>query len=137
MTGVWYCMKEGLRIMTEQGNGGTIVNISSLAGIGAAPMLGAYAASKHAVTGLTKTAAREYGKYNIRVNAVCPTVIETPMTEGLLGDKNEMGDRMKKAIPLGRFGQPKEVADLIYWLSDETSSYINGETIRIDGGMVA
>ena len=136
-TGVWYCMKQALQIMKEQETGGTIVNVSSLAGIGAAPMMSAYAASKHAVIGLTKTAASEYGKYNIRVNAVCPTVIETPMGNAFKDFNSDIVERIKFGIPMKRFGQPEEVAEVIAWLCDESSSYVNGQEIRIDGGMKA
>lgn len=136
-TGVWHCMKQALAIMKEQESGGTIVNVSSLAGIGAAPMMSAYAASKHAVIGLTKTAAFEYGKYNIRVNAVCPTVIDTPMGQAFIEHNSDIVNRMKFGIPMKRFGEAHEVADVIAWLCDESSSYVNGQEIRVDGGMKA
>ena len=136
-TGVWYCMKQALLIMKEQRDGGTIVNVSSLAGIGAAPMMSAYAASKHAVIGLTKTAAAEYGKFNIRVNAVCPTVIDTPMGQSLLSTNEELANRMKYSIPMKRFGESEEVAEVIAWLSSKSSSFVNGQEIRVDGGQKA
>ena len=136
-TGLWYCMKEALSIMMKQQTGGSIVNVSSLAGIGAAPMMSAYSASKHAVIGMTKTAAAEYGKYNVRVNAVCPTVIDTPMGRSLLDLNDQIKHTIMAAIPMRRFGQPKEVADVIAWLCDDSSSFVNGQEIRIDGGMKA
>jgi NAD(P)-dependent dehydrogenase (short-subunit alcohol dehydrogenase family) len=130
-------MKEALSIMMKQQTGGSIVNVSSLAGIGAAPMMSAYSASKHAVIGMTKTAAAEYGKYNVRVNAVCPTVIDTPMGRSLLDLNDQIKHTIMAAIPMRRFGQPKEVADVIAWLCDDSSSFVNGQEIRIDGGMKA
>lgn len=136
-TGVWYCMKQALTIMKEQGTGGAIVNVSSLAGIGAAPMMSAYAASKHAVIGLTKTAAAEYGKFNIRVNAVCPTVIDTPMGQNFIENSPDIVNRIKFSIPMKRFGKAEEVAEVIGWLCDDSSSYVNGQEIRVDGGMKA
>lgn len=136
-TGVWYCMKEALRIMHKQQIGGSVVNVSSVAGIGAAPMMSAYAASKHAVIGLTKTAAAEYGKYNIRVNAVCPTVIDTPMGKAFADHNEPIMEMIKASIPMKRFGKPEEVAEVIAWLCDDSSSYVNGQELRIDGGMKA
>ena len=136
-TGVWYCMKEALAVMKDQATGGSIVNVSSIAGIGAAPMMAAYAASKHAVVGLTKTAAAEYGKFNVRVNAVCPTIIDTPMGRSYTELSSDIAQQIKHQIPMKRFGQPQEVADVIAWLCDANSSYVNGQEIRIDGGMKA
>ncbi len=136
-TGVWYCMKAALQIMKSQPTGGTMVNVSSIAGIGAAPLMSAYAASKHAVIGLTKTAAAEYGKYNIRVNAVCPTVIDTPMGKAFADHNAPIMEMMKASIPMKRFGQPEEVAEVIAWLCDDSSSFVNGQEIRVDGGMKA
>ena len=123
--------------MKDQATGGSIVNVSSIAGIGAAPMMAAYAASKHAVVGLTKTAAAEYGKFNVRVNAVCPTIIDTPMGRSYTELSSDIAQQIKHQIPMKRFGQPQEVADVIAWLCDANSSYVNGQEIRIDGGMKA
>lgn len=136
-TGVWYCMKEALRRMKEQESGGNIVNVSSLAGIGSAPMMSAYAASKHAVIGLTKSAASEYGKYNIRINAVCPTVIDTPMGRAFMHTRSDILEQIKFTIPMKRFGKAEEVAEVITWLCDDSSSYVNGQEVRVDGGMKA
>lgn len=132
-TGVFYCMRAVLPHMKNQKRG-VIVNLASLAGIGSAPRMGAYAASKHAVVGMTKTAAAEYAKYNIRINAVCPTVIRTPMTEGFLKADEAMSEFMRQAIPMKRFGEAEEVASTICWLSSPGASFITGETIRVDGG---
>lgn len=135
--GVWFCMKEALKIMLEQGEGGSIVNISSVAGIGAAPRMSAYAASKHAVIGLTRTAAHEYGKYKIRVNAICPTIIETPMGLGYANEEEGIIQMIKHSIPLKRFGQAEEVAESIAWLCSNESSFVTGMELRVDGGMKA
>lgn len=135
--GVWYCMKAVLPYMKTQEHGGSIVNISSVAGLGAAPRMSAYAASKHAVIGLTKTAAHEYGKYNIRVNAVCPTVIDTPMGRSYMDQDDNIINIIKSTIPMKRFGEAFEVAKLISWLSSDENSFITGQAIAIDGGMKA
>ncbi|MEM8890957.1 MAG: SDR family oxidoreductase, partial [Bacteroidota bacterium] len=135
--GVWFCMKEALKIMLEQGEVGSIVNISSVAGIGAAPRMSAYAASKHAVIGLTRTAAHEYGKYKIRVNAICPTIIETPMGLGYANEEEGIIQMIKHSIPLKRFGQAEEVAESIAWLCSKESSFVTGMELRVDGGMKA
>ncbi|MEL6251845.1 MAG: glucose 1-dehydrogenase [Bacteroidota bacterium] len=137
VNGVWYCMKEALKIMLEQGEGGSIVNISSVAGIGAAPRMSAYAASKHAVIGMTRTAAHEYGKYKIRVNAICPTIIETPMGMGYASEEEGLIQMIKHSIPLKRFGQAEEVAESIAWLCSNESSFVTGMELRVDGGMKA
>lgn len=136
-TGVYYCMKEALNIMLEQKEGGAIVNISSVAGVGAAPRMSAYAASKHAVIGMTRTAAHEYGKFGIRINAVCPTIIETPMGMEYADENKAVLDMVKHSIPLKRFGQAEEVAKTILWLCSEESSFITGMEMRVDGGMKA
>ncbi len=134
--GVWHCLKAVLPIMREQGSG-SIVNISSVAGIGAAPRMSAYAASKHAVIGLTRTAASEYGKYNVRVNAVCPTVIDTPMGRSYMDENEEVLKMVKASIPMKRFGEAFEVAQTIAWLCSEESSFVTGQALAVDGGMKA
>ncbi len=135
-TGVFYGMRAALKIMREQG-GGSIVNTASAAGIGAAPRMGAYAASKHAVVGMTKTAAHEYGKFNIRINAVCPSVIETEMGTGGLVHDPKLYKMMEMSVPMKRFGKASEVAKTICWLSSEEASYLNGVALSVDGGLKA
>jgi len=135
-TGVFYCMKAALKVMKGQ-KSGNIVNTASAAGIGAAPRMGAYAASKHAVVGMTKTAAAEYGKYGIRINAICPTVIETPMGDGYLSENVEMQKIMLMSVPMRRFGKPEEVARTVCYLCSEDASYINGVALPVDGGSKA
>ena len=135
-TGVFYCMRAALKVMKAQRKG-NIINTASAAGTGAAPRMGAYAASKHAVVGMSKTAASEYGKYGIRVNAICPTIIETPMTDGYIGNQAPMAEMMRKMVPMKRFGQPDEVARTICWLCSEDASYINGVALPVDGGFTS
>ncbi len=135
-TGVFYCMRAALKVMKPQRRG-FIVNTSSVAGIGAAPRMGAYAASKHAVIGMTKTAAVEYAKYGIRINAICPTVIKTPMGESYITGNAAVVDMIKHSIPMKRFGEAEEVAKTVAWLCSEDASFITGHAIRIDGGMKA
>lgn len=135
-TGVFYCMRAALKVMKAQ-KSGCIINTSSVAGIGAAPRMGAYAASKHAVIGMTKTAATEYAKYNIRINAICPTVIKTPMGMEYMNEDEGIVQMVKAAIPMKRFGEANEVARTVCWLCSDDASFITGESIRIDGGMKA
>ncbi len=133
-TGVFHCMKKGLQIMEEQGYG-NVINVSSLAGIKASGNNLAYAASKYAVVGMTKASALEYARKNIRINAVCPGYTETPLLQGLFKIKPNWEEKFKSFTPMQRFGRPEEIADVIYWLSGEQSTYITGQTICIDGGL--
>ncbi len=135
-TGVFYCMRAALKVMKGQKKG-SIVNTASAAGIGAAPRMGAYAASKHAVVGMTKTAAHEFGKYGIRVNAICPTVIETPMGDSYLSSNQDLMELMRQSVPMKRFGKAEEVAKTICWLCGEDASYLNGLALPVDGGSKA
>lgn len=135
-TGVFYCMRAALKVMRAQ-NKGNIINTASAAGTGSAPRMGAYAASKHAVVGMTKTAAVEYGKYGIRVNAICPTIIETPMGDSYLSDNEEIAINMRRSVPMKRFGKPEEVANTICWLCGNDASYLNGIALPVDGGFTA
>lgn len=135
-TGVFYCMRAALKVMREQ-KSGNIINTASAAGTGSAPRMGAYAASKHAVVGMTKTAAVEYGKYGIRVNAICPTVIETPMGDSYLSDNEEVAAMMQNSVPMKRFGKAEEVAKTICWLCGSDASYLNGVALPVDGGFTA
>ncbi len=136
-TGVFLCMKAELEIMLKQGSG-AIVNISSVSGLVGFPNNIAYAASKHAVVGMSRTAGLEYGKKGIRVNAVCPVFTVTPMVTGMIdviGD--DLGQKLEKSIPMKRFGQPEEIADAIVWLCSENASFMNGHALPVDGGMTA
>ncbi len=135
-TGVFYCMQAELAQMTKQG-GGAIVNISSIAGLKAQPYTAAYTAAKHAVVGLTKTAAHEYARYNIRVNAVCPVFTMTPMVKDMLTIDPSFEKKLLRNIPLRRYGQPKDIANAIVWLCAEETGFITGHSMPVDGGMTA
>jgi NAD(P)-dependent dehydrogenase (short-subunit alcohol dehydrogenase family) len=132
-TGVFYCMKLGLQQMLEQGHG-NIVNVASLAGLKASGNNLSYSASKFAVVGMTKSAALEYGRKNIRINAVCPGYTHSPLLNRLLASRPDMGDILKRMIPMDRFGEATEIAEAIVWLASDQSKYITGQTITLDGG---
>lgn len=136
LRGVWACMKFELEHMRRQGSG-TIVNCSSLGGLVGGAERANYHAAKHGVIGLTKSAALEYAARNIRVNAVCPGLIWTPMVDSMVAaGQGEAMEGMVKAIPMGRHGKPEEIADTVLWLSSSTSSYVTGQSISVDGGFV-
>ena len=134
LTGVWLCMKYELQQMLSQGSG-ALVNTASVAGLIGSRGLAAYVASKHGVVGLTKTAALEYAQQGIRVNCVCPGVIQTPMTERVLRDPARQAQIT--ARPMGRVGTPEEVAEAVVWLCSDAASFVTGHTMTVDGGMVA
>lgn len=137
LTGVWLCMKYEIPQMLKKG-GGAIVNMSSILGTVGFANACAYVTAKHGVIGLTKTAALEYATQGIRVNAVCPAFIETPMLErgGLLSDP-EIRAQLVSLHPLQRLGEPEEVAGAILWLCSEEASFVTGHAMLIDGGYVA
>jgi NAD(P)-dependent dehydrogenase (short-subunit alcohol dehydrogenase family) len=137
LKGLWLSLKYEIQQMLKQGGGGTIVNMSSVAGLAGFAGAGTYIASKHGVLGLTKTAALEYAKAGIRVNAVCPAVIETAMADRAFGEDPEVTKRMKAMHPLGRFGKPIEIAEAVLWLSSARSSFMTGHEIVLDGGFLA
>ncbi|NCI16401.1 SDR family oxidoreductase [Cronobacter muytjensii] len=135
LRGVWGCMKYELQQMRTQGNG-VIVNCSSIGGIVGGAERANYHAAKHGVLGLTKSAALEYAARNIRVNAVCPGLIWTPMAEQMAASgQKEALDAMVKSVPMQRHGQAKEIADVVLWLSSDASSYVTGQSISVDGGL--
>ena len=117
--------------------GGAIVNTASVAGLVGWRGGAAYSATKHAVVGLTKSAALEYARHNIRVNAVCPGVIETPMAATLQNDTGGLRERLLRKHPQRRFGQAEEIAEAVVWLFSDRSSFTNGHTLTIDGGYTA
>ena len=133
-SGVYYGMKYAIPFMMEQGKG-IIVNVASLAGLTASPNHISYSASKFAVVGMTKTAALEYGRNNIRVNAVCPGYTETGLLAQLHDAKPELKERLRKAIPMERYGKVDEIAEAIYWLCSDKAEFITGQTLTIDGGI--
>ena len=136
LKGVWLCLKYEIEQMLRQGDGGAIVNMSSVAGLMGAVGASAYVASKHAVIGMTRTAALECAKSGIRVNAVCPAVIETPMAERAFGDA-QVNKWVLGLHPLGRFGKPVEISEAVLWMCSRSSSFMTGQFIVLDGGMLA
>ena len=134
LSSVFYCLKYQLKILLDQG-GGNIVNVASLAGKKGVPLGCHYSASKHGVIGLTKTAAVEYGSRNIRVNAICPSFIETDIIEAVPKPLLEFVANFR--VPLKRLGRPEEVANAIKFMLSDDSSYMNGHSLVLDGGMDA
>ncbi len=136
LKGVWLCMKYEIPEMLKHGKG-AIVNCASVAGLVGFPTLPAYVASKHGVIGLTKTAALEFVKSGIRINAVCPGVIKTNMIDRLTGKKKEAEEQFATMEPIGRFGEPEEVAKAVIWLCTDEASFVTGHSLTVDGGWVA
>lgn len=135
LKGVWLCMKYAIRQMLAQGGGAIVSTASALSFVtmrGCAP----YTATKHAVAGLTKSAAIEYAKKNIRINAVCPGVIETPMLFEF-EDFEQRNAGLKALHPVGRFGKPEEIANAVLWLASDAASFVTGTMLSVDGGWVA
>ncbi len=131
---VLFGMKYQIPVMQERG-GGAIINVSSMAGLGGAPKLSAYGAAKHAVVGMTKTAAVEYARDNIRINAVCPFFALTPLVTD--SDFNDMTGFLAQGSPMKRLGEPGEITDVILMLSSPANTYMTGQAIAIDGGVSA
>jgi NAD(P)-dependent dehydrogenase (short-subunit alcohol dehydrogenase family) len=136
LKGVWLCMKYEIPQMLKQ-NKGAIVNNASIAGLVGFPNIPAYVASKHGILGLTKNAALEYAKLGIRVIAVCTGVIKTPMIDRFTGKDKQVEKQFESAEPIGRLGQPGEVAEAVTWLCSDASSFVTGHAMAVDGGWVA
>jgi NAD(P)-dependent dehydrogenase (short-subunit alcohol dehydrogenase family) len=136
LKGVWLCMKHELTYMLKQGKG-AIVNTASVAGLIGFPGLPAYVASKHGIVGLTKTAALENAKTGIRINAVCPGVIRTAMIDRITGKDKTVEKQFENMEPVGRMGEPEEVAEAIVWLCSDSASFITGHALAVDGGWIA
>jgi len=136
--GVFLCMQQELNQMMQQGSG-VIVNVASVAGLIGAPYLAAYAASKHAVIGLTKSVALEYARKNIRINAICPASCHTPMVDHVLQGKD--GEKKQQDIanniPMGRLGTPEEITHGMMWLCSDQNSFTTGQALAFDGGLSA
>jgi len=136
LKGVWLCLKYEIRQMLKQGGGGAIVNMSSIAGMMGSAGAAAYSASKHAVIGLTKSAALENAKSGIRINAVCPAAIETPMADRLFGAP-AVHKQVLASHPIGRFGRSSEIAEGVLWMCSESASFMTGQSLVLDGGFLA
>lgn len=130
LTSTWRCLRAELPLLQADG-GGAVVNTSSLAGLRGRPHIGAYAASKHGVVGLTRSAALEYAGEGVRVNAVCPGAVDTPALRSLRGDEL---DEQREQIPLGRLADPEDVAGAVAWLCSADASYVTGHALVVDGG---
>lgn len=137
LRGVWLCMKYEILQMLKQEKGGAIVNTASAAGLVGSHGMSAYGASKHGVVGLTKTAALEYARHNIRVNAVCPGVIDTPMVSGMVGSHPRLKEILVSTEPIARMGQPSEIAEAAAWLLSDYASFVTGCAMPVDGAMTA
>ncbi len=135
--GIWLCMKYQIRQMLKQGGGGAIVNTASVAGLVGAPTQAIYAASKHAVVGMTKTAAAEYALEGIRINSVCPGIVRTPMTARALERNPQREKKLRSVHPMGRFAEPAEIANAAMWLCSDQSSFVTGHQLAVDGGLTA
>ena len=132
--GVWSCMKHELRQMGRQGSG-AIVNNASVGALTGNPGIGSYIASKHGVVGLTRTAALEYIRQGIRVNAVNPGLIDTQIARDVVSGNEQAYGEIAKSVPIGRAGRPEEIAAVVLWLCSPGASYVVGHALTVDGGM--
>ena len=133
LRGIWHCMKYELQQMRKQGSG-AIVNCSSLGGLVGIAGRAVYHASKHGVLGMTKSAALEYATRGIRINAVCPGIISTPMVERMMQGESEEMKELMRFVPINRLGKPEEVAAAVLWLCSDAASFVIGQAIAVDGG---
>jgi len=136
LKGVWLCMKAEIPQMLKQG-GGAIVNTASIAGLVGLSGTVAYVAAKHGVTGLTKAASMEYAKDGIRVNSVCPGYIHTPLVQPTFEANEGMEERVASRHPMGRLGEPEEIAQAVVWLSSDAAGFVTGHNLPVDGGYMA
>jgi len=137
LTGVFYCLRREIQEMLKNPRGGSIVNTASVTGLVGWRGAPAYAASKHAVIGLTRSAALENARHGIRINAVCPGVVETPMGERIFAETPGAKERLVSKHPQGRLAQAGEVAQAVIWLCSDRSSFTTGHAMTVDGGFVA
>jgi NAD(P)-dependent dehydrogenase (short-subunit alcohol dehydrogenase family) len=136
--GVFWCMKHQIAAMLRRGRGGSIVNVASTNSFRPQHDQPAYTASKHAVLGLTRSAAIDYARHGIRVNALCPGAIDTPMLRQAVERRGrEPGEVARRLSPIGRFGRPEEIAAAVLWLCSDASSFTTGHALAVDGGMLA
>jgi NAD(P)-dependent dehydrogenase (short-subunit alcohol dehydrogenase family) len=136
LKGPWLCMKYEILQMLRQGKGGAIVNTASAAGLVGSHGMPTYTAAKHGVVGLTRTAALEYAKAGIRINAVCPGIVDTPMTQGIMAQHPRMA-QATGIMPLGRNCRPEEIAEAAAWLCSAAASFVTGHAMAVDGGLTA
>lgn len=137
LKGVWLCMKHELQHMLQHG-GGVIVNTSSAAaGLKGSRNVSAYVASKHGIVGLTRAAALEYARSNVRINAVCPGTIHTAMIDRFAGGDERILDQFAEGEPVGRLGTPEDVASAVLWLCSDGAGFVTGATLAVDGGRIA
>jgi NAD(P)-dependent dehydrogenase (short-subunit alcohol dehydrogenase family) len=137
LRGTWLSLRAELPAILAHGDGGAIVNVSSTLGLRGAPMASAYSASKHGVLGLTRTAAIEYAQRRIRVNAVCPGAIDTPMMDETFARFPGFREALTAFVPTGRMGTPAEVATAIVWLLSDAASFVTGEALTVEGGLLS
>ncbi|MET0389752.1 MAG: SDR family oxidoreductase [Polyangiales bacterium] len=135
--GVWLCMKHEIAQMLKQGGGGAIVNTSSIGGLIGAARQPIYGATKHAVLGLTKAAGIEYGRKGIRINAVCPGIIRTEMTDRAIARDPRRAAYIDQAHPIGRIGEPEDIANAVVFLSSDAAAFVIGHALPVDGGFTA
>ena len=137
LKGVWLCMRAEIRQFLAQRSPGAIVNTASAAGLVASHSMPAYTAAKHGVVGLTKCAAVEYARVGIRVNDVCPGVVDTPLVEGMVAGKPKLAERLDQVEPVGRKARPQEIAEAVVWLCSDAASFVTGASMSVDGGLTA
>ena len=136
LKGVWLCLQHEIRQMLVQGNGGSIVNMASIFGLVGSAGAAAYSASKHAVLGLTKSAALEMARNGIRVNAICPAAVDTPMAKRAFG--HPLAEKfLRSHHPIGRFAKPVEIAEAVVWICSDQASFMTGQSLVLDGGFLA
>lgn len=137
LSGTWLAMRSQIEAMLATGRGGSIVNVSSIAGLRGIRGETSYAAAKHGVIGLTRSAALDYARKGIRINAVCPGPIDTPMLDRYLENSGVTKEGLAKSLPQGRLGTPTDVAQAIRWLLSDESAFVTGHALAVDGGYLA